>query len=361
MTITPKHYYQQHLEAGLIQADPQQAEVIEILDAVYQDLLKNARSQSSSFKWFRRKKVVKGLYVWGSVGVGKTFLMDSFYSCYPYKKLRLHFHKFLERIQAELAAVQGQENPLQIIAKKIASEADVLCFDEFFVSNIADAMVLGELFTALFAEGCCLVTTSNVAPDDLYKDGLQRERFLPAIKAIKENVRVYHMISHHDYRLTHLRQAGVYFSPLTQQTSRYMENAFEHLVEGLQVSTDNVSLHGREVDTVKHAEGIVWFEFEKICGVPRSQHDFIEVSKNYHTVFVSDLHVLQPGQLNLTTSFINLIDVFYDAGVRIVISAETDIEHLYPQGQLKFEFARTQSRLIEMRSDEYFNQRGREA
>lgn len=359
MTISPLQYYQQHLTAGLIQEDSQQFEVITLLDEIYQKLLQQASAKKSPFRWLVRKKPVKGLYVWGSVGVGKTFLMDSFYSCYPYQKLRLHFHRFMERIQMELKAIQGQVNPLQKIAKKISSEADVLCFDEFFVSNIADAMILGELFTVLFQQGVCVIATSNIAPDELYKNGLQRERFLPAIEAIKQNTCVYHMISHHDYRLTHLQQAGVYFSPIDSQTKKYMQNAFDHLAEGHSVSSQNVKLFEREVETIQHTENMIWFTFEKICGIPRSQHDFIEIAKNYHTVFISDIPVLQAGQLNLTTSFINLIDVFYDAGVRVVIQAAADIENLYPVGQLKFEFARTQSRVIEMQSDEYFNKRSR--
>ncbi len=357
--MTPMEYYQQQLDAGFIQKDDQQVEVIQILQTIYEQLLRQQRKRKSLLKAFKKPKPVKGLYAWGSVGVGKTFLMDCFYICYPHKKLRLHFHRFLERIQADLIKLQGEVNPLQKIAKNLCEEADVICFDEFFVTNIADAMILGELFQTLFSLGMCLVTTSNVEPDNLYKDGLQRERFLPAIKCIKANTRVFHMISHHDYRLTHVQQAGVYFSPLNQQTENYLTNTFCHLAEGKPIEESNIKLFDREVSTVKHTEDMIWFEFENICGVPRSQYDYIAVAKQYHTVFVSDIPILHRGQLNLTTSFINLIDVFYDSGVRVVISAAADIEQLYPSGQLKFEFARTQSRIIEMQSDDYFNKRPR--
>lgn len=362
--LTPLDYYSQQLQAGLIQEDAQQLEVMQILQQVYLQLLAQERRQNQFFsRWltrFLKSSPVKGLYVWGSVGVGKTFIMDTFYLCCPVTKMRLHFHVFLQRVHAELKAIQGQINPLQKIAALFRSEARVICFDEFFVSDITDAMILGELFQALFAEGICLVTTSNVMPDDLYKDGLQRERFFPAIKAIKQNTTVYHMVSHHDYRLTHLHQAGVYFTPLNQQTEKYLENAFQHLAGDEAISESDIKILDRVVKTKKHTATMIWFDFENICGIPRSQNDYIVLAKRYHTVFVSGVPILQAKQLNLTTAFINLVDVFYDASVRMVISAAVDVEHIYPEGRLRFEFARTQSRLIEMQSTDYFAKRSRD-
>lgn len=357
--ITPLDYYQQQLDSGLIQQDPQQVEIIQKLQKIYDELIRRNKTAKKPLKFLLPKKPVRGLYAWGSVGVGKTFLMDCFYLCYPLAKMRMHFHVFLQSLHAQLKKKQGQANPLQKIAKDIAAKTTVICFDEFFVEDIADAMLLGDLFTALFKEGVCLITTSNVKPDDLYKEGLQRERFLPAIETIKANTDVFHMISHHDYRLTHLQQAGVYFTPLDQNTAKYMQDAFGHLAEDQPILEHDVEILGREIPTVKRTSDMIWFEFAVICNVPRSQNDYIEIAKQYHTVFISGIQELKPSQLNLTTAFINLIDIFYDASVRVVISAAVDIEHIYPIGQLRFEFARTQSRLIEMQSLDYFNQRGR--
>lgn len=359
--MTPFDYYSQQLRSGLIHEDAQQREVMQILQQIYEQLLKAQQNKRHWLKrclsFFQSQKGIKGLYLWGSVGVGKTFVMDTFYLCCPFKKIRMHFHVFLQRIHEELKIAQGQINPLKSIARKLRHEAKVICFDEFFVSDITDAMILGELFQALFDEGICLIATSNTAPDDLYKEGLQRERFFPTIRAIKQKTTVYHMISHHDYRLTHLQKAGVYFFPLNHQSHTYMGQAFAHLAGDDVIAINDVEILGRMIKTIRHTSSMIWFDFKVICGVPRSQNDYIALAKRYHTVFVSDVPVLEPKQLNLTTAFIHLIDVFYDANVRVVLSAATDIEHLYPEGRLRFEFARTQSRLIEMQSSDYFNQR----
>ncbi len=351
--MTPLEYYQQQIDSGLIQEDAQQYDAIKRLDTIYHGLIKQEKQQH---KWFSFKKntLVKGLYLWGSVGVGKTFLMDCFYSCVPVKKIRTHFHKFLQRIHDELKLVQGESDPLKLIAKKIASETQVLCFDEFFVSDIADAMILAGLFRALFQQGICLITSSNVRPDDLYKEGLQRERFLPAIKLIKRYTTELHMISHHDYRLTHVRQAGIYFTPLNATAEKSLETAFQHLSDGKDVYTDALELFGRTIQYRKRTDKIIWFDFIDLCDVPRSQKDYLALSRDYKIVFISNIPVIKPREHNLITAFINLIDVFYDAQTCVVISAAVDIEELYPEGQMTFEFARTQSRLIEMHSDDYF-------
>lgn len=352
--MTPADYYQQQLDSGLIAPDSQQKSAVAALQRIYEALL--ARESRGFFSWLKKPKPVQGLYLWGTVGVGKTFLMDCFYLCYPYKKMRLHFHLFLQRIHQELKKIQGEVNPLTKIAKKIALESPVICFDEFFVVNIADAMLLGELFTALFKEGVCLITTSNVAPDDLYKEGLQRERFLPVIDLIKRHTKIFAMQLHKDYRLTYLEKDSIYFAPLNDQAEAAMKNTFLRLAKGAKVRTENISIFDRKIETHWHTDSIIWFAFQNICGIPRSQLDYIEIAKQYHTVFISNIPVLQADQLNLTTAFIHLIDVFYDAHVRIVISAAASIEGLYPKGKLQFEFARTRSRLIEMQSKDYFEQ-----
>src|SRR3990167_1177165 len=226
--MTPYQYYQQEINAGRIQPDNRQYPVIENLEIIFHALTMREKNKSCLLNLFCRKKPIKGLYLWGSVGIGKTFLMDCLYHCLSIRKMRLHFHQFMLNIHQELQSVQGVKIPLQIIAKKISQTVDVICFDEFFVCNIADAMILGELFSHLFKNGVTLVASSNSPPDLLYKEGLQRERFLPAIKLIKENTEVVHLHSKMDYRRQHINNTGVYYFPLNSQAQQNMENAFIH-------------------------------------------------------------------------------------------------------------------------------------
>lgn len=356
--MTPLQYYQQQLDSGLIEKDPQQLEAMQDLQRIYTQLLK----QDSLRKNFlgqlvhslKSPKPIKGLYLWGSVGVGKTFMMDIFFHCLPINKLRVHFHQFMQRTHDELTRLQGQKNPLDIFAKKLAKETSVLCFDEFFVSNIADAMLLGGLLKSLFENGICLIASSNVQPDDLYKNGIQRENFLPAIELIKNNTTVFHMISHHDYRLEHVTQAGVYFTPLSSEAEQNMEKSFQHFSNHKPGAKGTIDIYGRPVKIRKQSGSTIWFDFTDICGIPRSQKDFLYLAKHYQTVLISNIPVISQNENNLITSFINLIDVLYDARIKLVISAETHVEGLYPEGQMRFAFARAQSRLIEMQSADYF-------
>lgn len=355
--LSPRTYYQQQLAAGVIQADPQQQAVVEHLEAIYQAL--QQASQPAPLKWWQRWRhtapsPVKGLYLWGSVGAGKTLLMDIFYHCCPVPKLRLHFHVFMQRIHAALRATQGTVNPLQQIAAELARDIRVLCFDEFFVNDITDAMLLGELFQQLFAKGVCVVATSNTPPEELYRDGLQRERFLPAIAALQRHTQVIHLVTPHDYRLTYLEQAGVYFWPLDALTEQRLTDIFVHLSQHETVSQHDIMVLGRAIANRCHSETVIWFDFDSICGVPRAQRDYIEIAKQFHTVLLSGVPVFAPGHLSGVTAFTHLIDVFYDAGTRVVIAAAAPIEELYPVGKLKHAFARVQSRLHEMQSVDYF-------
>ena len=233
--MTPKQYYQEALDTGRIRPDERQLPVVDLLDSIFQTI----ETQSASNRFldrFRKKTAVKGLYLWGSVGIGKTFLMDCFYHCLTIPKMRLHFHQFMRRIHEELKTCQGKKNPLQVIAKKLANEVRIICFDEFFVSDIADAMILGELFSHLFENGITLITSSNIPPDLLYKEGLQRERFLPAIKLIKKNTTVIHLHSTMDYRQQHIRQTGVFYTPLNVISEKNIQNAFTHFSNGAPAS-----------------------------------------------------------------------------------------------------------------------------
>ncbi|OYK80879.1 cell division protein ZapE [Coxiella burnetii] len=350
--MTPLEYYQQQVEFGFIQKDPQQKEVIDQLQHIYTELLKQENARTRFLNKFLHtlviSKPVKGLYLWGSVGVGKTFLLDTFYHCLPLKKMRLHFHQFMARIHRELTHLQGIKNPLDIIAKKLSRETNVICFDEFFVDNVADAMLLGGLLSALFKYGICFIATSNFKPEDLYKEGLQREQFIPAIKLIKQHTQVFHLTSHYDYRLRYSPQTEVYFTPLDEQAEINMEKSFQHFSNYQPATHTAIELFHRIIPIRKQAGNVIWFEFIDLCGIPRSVKDFLELSQKYKTVLISNVPVLRTDQKNLITSFIKLIDVFYDAKIRLIISAQAPIEELYPEGPLRFEFARTQSRLTEM-------------
>lgn len=348
--MTPLQIYQEQVRLGKLIADDEQLKVMQLLDHIYHQLEK----RKSKFRKFLRGKPVKGLYLWGSVGVGKTFLMDLFYQTLTLKKMRFHFHEFMQFVHSELNKLQGHKDPLPLIAKNLAKKTQIICFDEFFVTNIADAMLLGGLFKAIFAEGITLVASSNVAPDDLYKEGIQREQFLPAITQIKLHTQVFHVHSSNDYRLRHLQESGVYFTPLDEKAQQEMQMIFRHFKNDMNMSSAPITLFSRNIRIIKQSGSIIWFNFQDLCNVPRSQKDYLALAQQYRTIMISNLPVIQPQQDSLIANFINLIDVLYDAHIRVVISAEKPIQEIYPQGRMIFEFERTKSRIIEMQSEDYF-------
>lgn len=355
---TPLSRYQALCQAGEIQKDPVQAQIVNALEHIFQQLILRQRQRDTRYGKIRRKikprAPIEGLYLWGKVGTGKTFLIDLFYACLPTTKMRKHFHQFMQDIHAQLREKQGQQNPLRAIAKEIADSTVVICFDEFIVTNIADAMILSELFKALFEGGVCLIATSNTEPDQLYHNGLQRQRFLPAIEMIKRNTRVFHVTTQKDYRLRHLTRAGVYYTPLTPEAAKAIDDTFLNLTQGKTILTDPLELFGRIIDIKKRTDTAIWFTFLQICGRPRSQKDYLALCEQYETLFVSNIPVLHPKQRDLVTAFIQLIDVLYDTHTRLVLSAAAEPDALYPEGPLHADFLRTQSRLIEMRSEDYF-------
>lgn len=347
---TPKQLYQSQLEANEIQHDALQAQVVDQLESIYDQLTQ----ERSLLRRLSGQPFVKGLYMWGDVGAGKTFLMDLFYEALPFsEKLRLHFHVFMRDVHEELKQLQGKKNPLKRVAKNVRAKARVLCFDEFHVNDIADAMLLRGFLEALFNEGVVLVTTSNVPPIKLYWKGLQRQQFLPVIALLEEQTEVVHLDNAIDYRLRYLNDAGVYHVPLSEATTAIMTDCFRQLA-GAHVRLENrVRVAGRDIPVRGLAEDIVWFDFHAICGIPRSQRDYIEISRQYKTVMMSGLEVIKSEQSDLARSLINLVDVFYDAGVNLICSASVAIEEIYPTGPLAFEFKRCISRMIEMRSEQY--------
>jgi cell division protein ZapE len=296
----------------------------------------------------------RGVYLWGAVGRGKTLVMDAFYeSLRLRRKERTHFYRFMRAVHAELRDIKDREAPLEIVAARVANRIDILCLDEFFVADIADAMILGALFTGLFRRGVALVITSNAAPVDLYKDGLQRQRFLPAIAAIEAHMDVVHLDGGVDYRLRELEQAPTYLDSSSPTTSAHLKQRFASLAGGIPDGPTTLYIEGRPIAARATGVGLVWFEFADLCEGPRSQNDYIELARMYHTVFVSDIPRFTPSNENAARRFIMLIDEFYDRCVNIVVSAAAPPAELYQGEKLHLEFQRAASRLSEMQTQQY--------
>ena len=297
---------------------------------------------------------VKGMYIWGGVGRGKTWLMHLFYEALPFEqKQRLHFHAFMQSVHAQLGEMKRQKNPLKHIARNLARDYRVICLDEFIVTNITDAMLLGGLLEWLFQYGVTLVATSNRTPDDLYLNGLQRERFLPAIELIKAYTHVVQLDNGIDHRLALLERDDLYYYPLNDVTRAQFEKRFDALCNGSYTREKILTLFNRDVKTIACADDIVWFDFDTICSSPRAAQDYIEIAQQFHTVFVSSVPVMDAAMDDKCRRFIYLIDALYDSRVKLVISAQALPEELYLGRLLAFAFKRTCSRLIEMRSTHY--------
>jgi cell division protein ZapE len=295
----------------------------------------------------------RGIYIWGGVGRGKTFLMDLFHSSLAAPSRREHFHRFMKDVHARLGALRQVEDPLSTVACTIAAEARVLCLDELYVSDIADAMILSGLFTALDAEGVTLVFTSNAPPDGLYRDGLQRARFLPAIALIERRCEVVNVDAGADYRLRQLEKAPLYFHSSGIAADAGLEERFT-AIAGTQGGAGGVlEIEGRPIPTRRQSQDVAWFEFAAICEGPRGTADYVEIARDFHTVFVSGVPVFDAGRENEARRFIALVDEFYDRAVKLVLSAAAAPDDLYRGERLRFEFERTRSRLAEMQSHEY--------
>ncbi|MEM7096880.1 MAG: cell division protein ZapE [Pseudomonadota bacterium] len=352
--------YLQKVESGEISAEPAQREVMQLLDDLFVALNREAPEPTlldrvkNVFSKPEQPEPIKGLYVWGGVGRGKTMLMDMFFEALPpNRRMRLHFHRFMKRVHDRLNHWGGVANPLVKVAEEFAAEADVLCFDEFFVTDIGDAMILAEVLTALFDLGVTLVATSNVEPSRLYENGLQRRRFLPAIDLINQRTHVYHVVDGVDFRLRALEQAEIYHWPLGDAAEDSLRNSFMSLAPDTPVEGEILTIEGREIPTRMVADDVVWFEFADLCQGPRSQNDYIELAMVYHAVLMSNVPIMDTKIEDAARRFISLVDEFYDHGVKLIISAEASITDIYQGERLRFEFERTQSRLLEMQSHEY--------
>ena len=357
---TPWQKYQADLEDQDFQYDSAQENAVKELQRLYDELTQPEKKRTWRIKLQNRfgtgmsKPSIQGIYFWGGVGRGKTYLVDTFYECLPFKrKLRIHFHRFMHRVHQELKTLDGQADPLQIIAKTFAKETKVICFDEFFVSDITDAMILGTLMEALFSHGIVLVATSNIIPDDLYKNGLQRARFMPAITLINQNTRIVNVDSGVDYRLRTLEQAEIFHYPLDSQANDNLHRYFKQLAPELGTENQSIEVEGRMIPTLHYADGVVMFEFRAICDGPRSQTDYMEISRFYHTVLIANVEQMGQATDDIARRFIAMVDEFYERNVKLIMSAEVSLETLYSKGQLDFEFRRCLSRLKEMQSHDY--------
>ena len=364
--LSPASRYQQALDAGTHQPDDVQREAVNRLNHIYDaltstpaEVTQNSGLKAAFGRLLGKKEpqsvvAVRGLYMWGGVGRGKTWLMDMFYQSLPgTRKQRLHFHRFMLRVHEELIALQGQSDPLDIIAERFKAQTDVLCFDEFFVSDITDAMLLGGLMKALFARGITLVATSNIPPDDLYRNGLQRARFLPAIEAIKTHCDIMNVDAGVDYRLRTLTQAHLWLSPLNDDTRQQMDSLWQALAGTKREHTPELEINHRALPTLGVENQTLAVTFATLCIDPRSQHDYIALSRLFHTVMVFDVPVMTGLMESEARRFIALVDEFYERHVKLVVSAAVPLHDVYQGERLKFEFQRCLSRLQEMQSEEY--------
>lgn len=354
--MTPLEFYHKKLASGEVLPDPQQEYIMQMFDVIHQKLIATHGKTNSFLNKLFKHSPVKGLYLWGSVGAGKTFLVDTFYHCLPFEeKLRIHFHKFMELVHERLGVLQGEKNPLTLLAKEFAAEYRVICFDELLVNDIADAMLLGGLFQALFAQGVCLFFTSNTAPDELYKNGLQRERFLPAIELIIKNTDIFNLKLAADYRLNYVKHAKFYWYPLTLEARNQLDRYFSEFSGQAAIDFAPIEIYGRMVPVKKKTTSVIWFDFMDLCNIPRSQRDYLFLAEKYPTILISNLTAIRQDQSDVARLFIELIDVLYDDHTRLIISASHPIEQLYTQGRMLNEFARTRSRLLQMQSSDWAN------
>ena len=354
----PQALYRRRIERGELTADAAQMRAVEALERLYRDLLRAPPPRGWRRRWAnlvgRGRAPVRGLYLWGSVGRGKTFMMDLFFGALPFAdKNRQHFHRFMAGVHESLKRHRNVENPLELVADEIAAETRVICFDEFAVTDIADAMLLGGLFTALFARGVTLAATSNIVPEQLYRDGLQRQRFLPTIALLRKHTEVIHVDGSMDYRLRALERADVYQVPSGNAADERLTEFFEAIAPDEGDHGGSLELFGRRIDYRRAADGVIWFDFAQICDGPRSQDDYIELSRLYQTVLISNVPRFDVTLENQARRFIALVDEFYDRRVKLILSAAAPVTAIYSGEKLRHDILRTQSRLQEMQSHDY--------
>jgi len=347
-------YYEKTLAERGYRADEAQQRAIARLQVFADELVVYQQELSKPFRrFFRKPEAPRGVYMWGGVGRGKSFLMDSFFMTVQIEqKTRIHFHEFMRSVHHQLQALRGKSDPLDEVARIISDKYKLICFDEFHVSDIADAMILYKLLLNLFDNGTSFVMTSNYEPSTLYPDGLHRDRILPAIALIQKRMDVVNVDTGVDYRQRTLEQVRMYLTPLNEDTQAQLQQAFDNLAETAPQDT-NLHIENRVIRAVAVAGSVVWFSFAELCGGPRSQNDYLELANRYQTIILSDVPRMMPRHSSEARRFTWLIDVLYDHHVKLIMSAECPPEELYTEGVLANEFHRTVSRITEMQSKEY--------
>lgn len=357
-----REYYEQALRERGFVADEAQRIAVERLQRYYDEWITFKQQRSTTLKKiFRHPDVPRGLYMWGGVGRGKSFLMDAFYLTVPVKrKTRLHFHEFMRGVHHELREVRGQQDPLDEVARRVAKRYRLICFDEFHVSDVADAMILYRLLLKLFEYGTSFVMTSNYEPSTLYPDGLHRDRILPAIALIQEKMDVLNVDAGVDYRRQTLAELRMYLHPITAATYDELQGSFDRLADTA-AQKPVLTIAGRQIKAIALSGTVVWFDFATLCGGPRSQNDYLDLADRFQTIILSDVPRMGPRQASEARRFTWLVDVLYDHKIKLIISAQCPVDELYTQGPLAHEFYRTVSRLIEMQSREYLEAEHRAA
>jgi cell division protein ZapE len=370
----PRTAYRNALELGLIAPDQKQFEVVGKLQDLHERLLASpqAAAESSAGGGFfsslfgkpsapKETPRLPGLYLWGGVGRGKTLLCDLFFDGLPFdEKRRIHFHRFMREVHEGLAQISNETSPLEILSEQLARDMRVLVLDEMHVNDIADAMLMSGLLNGLYSRGVTIVTTSNFQPDDLYRDGLQRARFLPAIELLKENSEVVFLGGDLDYRLRALQNADIYYTPDDERAENGMKAYFQEVVSANDsIEKKTITINDRDLATVMWSDSVVWVTFDEMCNTARSTDDYIEIAEQFHTVLISGIPAMDNSTSDMTRRFINMIDEFYDRSVKIVVSAARSPADLYTGDRLAFEFDRTRSRLTEMQSSDYLAQQHR--
>lgn len=356
--MKPSEKYDHFLQQSGFNKDPMQQRAIKILDSLSEEIVNessSSRGVMASIKalFGNKQCTIKGVYFWGGVGRGKTFIMDIFFQTLAIKnKKRIHFHHFMKNIHDELTKLKNTRNPVKLVAKQFASEARILCVDEFVVTDIGDAMLIGRLLEALFDEGVILLATSNMAPDDLYKDGLQRTNFIPAIKLLKAHCQIFNLEGGKDYRTLSIKQTGLYQYPHDEQALKNLTQYVDtHLIADH--SDDHIMINGRAIHFEFCAEDTIWFSFEALCKSTRSRLDYLEIAQEFNTMILTGIEQMDKRSNDVARRFISLIDILYDHRVNLLCTAEVAATELYTEGGLAFEFERTVSRLIEMQSKNY--------
>ena len=337
--------------------DCAQLRVLGHFQRLHDELTESEQAGNSLLRVFLRQRPIRGVYLWGGVGRGKSFMMDAFFDSVPIeRKNRVHFHRFMQDIHHRLRDLQGKENPLQHIASDIAEEFRLLCLDEFYVTDIGDAMLMRNLLQGLFDQGLVLVTTSNQIPDELYRNGLQRAQFLPAIELIKQHLEVVQVDGGADYRLRVLEKGGVFHFPADARADAVMANTFEAIVGGPGERDVELEIESRAIMALRTGPGVAWFRFGELCSGPRGQADYIELARRYHTVLISGVWRLGPGEADRRRRFTWLIDEFYDRRVKLIISAEAHLTGLLQMAAGDVEVERAASRLVEMQTHQYLSE-----